>query len=163
MGNTNAWAKVVGLLLEDDDYILCEEFTYPSSQAYWIPLGNHAAPIPLDAEGMRADLLEDRLANWESTHPGKRRPHVLYVVPVGSNPSGITYSVERKKALYEVCVKYGKTLTIKNKSMGRFWRNIAADADAEKNKTQTLSLSRTTPITFYNSLLPAPLARQNTK
>lgn len=88
--------------------MLCEEFTYPSSQALWIPLGNKAAPIPLDAEGMRADLLEDRLANWESTHPGQRRPHVLYVVPVGSNPSGVTYSAQRKKDLYDICVKYGE-------------------------------------------------------
>lgn len=107
-GNTNAWSKVVGLLLEDDDYVLCEEFTYPSSQALWIPLGNTAAPIPLDDQGMRADLLEERLANWETTHPGKRRPHVLYVVPVGSNPSGVTYSAERKRELYDICVKYGK-------------------------------------------------------
>lgn len=88
--------------------MLCEEFTYPSSQALWIPLGNKAAPIPLDAQGMRADLLEERLARWESTHPGTRRPHVLYVVPVGSNPSGVTYSAQRKRDLYDICVKYGE-------------------------------------------------------
>lgn len=106
-GNTNAWSKVVGLLLEDDDHVLCEEFTYPSAQALWIPSGNHAVPIALDAEGMRADLLEDCLANWEATHPGKRRPHVVYLVPVGSNPSGVTYSAKRKQELYDICVKYG--------------------------------------------------------
>lgn len=109
-GNTNAWSKVVGLLLEADDYVLCENFTYPSAQALWVPLGNHAAPIPLDDQGMRSDLLEATLANWESTHPGKRRPHVMYVVPIGSNPTGITYSPVRKQEIYDICVKYGERL-----------------------------------------------------
>lgn len=117
-GNTNAWSKVVGLLLEDDDYVICEEFTYPSSQALWIPLGNHAAPIPLDAEGMRADLLEDCLANWDKSHPGKRRPHVIYLVPIGSNPSGVTYSAKRKQELYDVCVKYGEFVVLQ--TIGNF-------------------------------------------
>lgn len=92
--------------------MLCEEYTYPSAQALFAPLGNYAAPIPLDERGMRADLLEERLANWESTHAGKRRPHVMYVVPVGSNPSGITYSAERKKEIYDICVKYGKLIMV---------------------------------------------------
>lgn len=108
MGNTDGWSKVVGLLVEDGDHILCEEFTYPSSQALWVPLGSLAAPIPLDAEGMRADLLEECLANWETTYPGKRRPHVMYLVPIGSNPSGVTYSAQRKQELYDICVKYGE-------------------------------------------------------
>ncbi|KAH8893456.1 aromatic aminotransferase Aro8 [Thozetella sp. PMI_491] len=105
-GNTNAWSKVVDLLLEEGDYILCEEFVYPMFQALWMPKGNLGAPISLDSEGMRADMLEKTLAQWESQHPGARRPHVLYTVPVGSNPSGVTYSGQRKKELYEVCVKY---------------------------------------------------------
>lgn len=108
-GNTNAWSKVVGLLLEDDEYVLCEEFTYPSAQALWVPLGAHSAPIVLDDQGMRADILEQTLTNWESVNPGKRRPHVLYCVPVGSNPTGITYTARRKKELYDICVKYGES------------------------------------------------------
>ncbi|KAH8895551.1 aromatic aminotransferase Aro8 [Thozetella sp. PMI_491] len=105
-GNTNAWSKVVGLLLEEGDYILCEEFTYPSSQALWIPLGNFAAPVALDAEGMRADLLRKVLEEWDLHHPNTRRPHVLYIVPVGSNPSGVTYSAQRKQEIYAICVEY---------------------------------------------------------
>lgn len=108
------------MLLEDDDFILCENFTYPSAQALWIPRGNHAAPVALDDQGMRADLLEETLANWESTHPGKRRPHVMYVVPIGSNPTGITYSAERKKALYDICVKYGGSKELQEHIRGSY-------------------------------------------
>ncbi|OJJ76707.1 hypothetical protein ASPBRDRAFT_118009 [Aspergillus brasiliensis CBS 101740] len=105
-GNTNAWSKVVGLLCEPDDYILCESYTYPSAQAFWIPLGNKAAPVPADAEGMRADALNQILHDWEDTHPGTRQPHVLYLVSVGSNPSGVTMSTKRRRHIYDVCVEY---------------------------------------------------------
>ncbi|GKZ85804.1 hypothetical protein AnigIFM56816_011775 [Aspergillus niger] len=105
-GNTNAWSKVVSLLCETDDYILCETYTYPSAQAFWIPLGIKAAPVASDAEGMRADTLAQTLRDWEDTHPGTRRPRVLYLVSVGSNPSGVTMSTKRRRDVYDVCIEY---------------------------------------------------------
>ena len=110
-GNTNAWSKIVGLLVEAGDYILTENFTYPSSQALWIPQGNFAAPVELDDQGVRADALEDILSTWDVTHPGVKRPHVLYMVSVGSNPTGLTMGAERKRAVYNTCVKYGMYCT----------------------------------------------------
>ncbi|KAJ3543344.1 hypothetical protein NM208_g3626 [Fusarium decemcellulare] len=105
-GNTNAWSKVVGLLCEDDDYVIVEEFTYPSAQALWIPLGIKAAPVPADAEGILATNLREMLASWDEAARGRRRPHVLYLVSVGSNPTGITISAQRRKEIYAVCVEF---------------------------------------------------------
>lgn len=76
-GNTNAWAKVVGLLCEDNDFVIVEEYTYPSAQAHTIPLGIKAVPIPADAEGIEARSLEDVLANWNEEERGGRRPRLL--------------------------------------------------------------------------------------
>ena len=76
-GNTNAWAKVVGLLCEDNDFVLVEEYTYPSAQAYTIPLGIKAVPISADAEGIEARALEDVLDNWSEAERGNRRPRLL--------------------------------------------------------------------------------------
>lgn len=73
-GNTNAWAKVVGLLCEQGDSILVEEFTYPSAQAFWIPLGMKGVPVRADAEGMTAEHLDRILSDWDDTKG--RRPHV---------------------------------------------------------------------------------------
>lgn len=106
-GNTNAWSKVVGLLCEEEDYILCESYTYPSAQALWIPLGNYAAPIAMDGQGIRDDILEETLLSWDQDHPGVRRPHILYMVSVGSNPCGVTMGLERRQKIYSLCVKYG--------------------------------------------------------
>lgn len=75
-GNTNAWAKVVGLLCEENDFVLVEEFTYPSAQALWIPLGIKAVPIAADADGMLSQDLRSTLQNWDEEKRGGPRPRV---------------------------------------------------------------------------------------
>lgn len=103
-GNTDGWGKVVRTLCEPGDYILCEQHTYPSAQAVWAPMGCKAVPISMDASGLRADALEQNLSQWSESKG--RRPRLLYVVPVGSNPTGVTMNGERRKQIYEVCVRY---------------------------------------------------------
>ncbi|KAF5625800.1 Aromatic amino acid aminotransferase [Fusarium sp. NRRL 25303] len=105
-GNTNAWSKVVGLLCEDNDYVIVDEFTYPSAQALWIPLGIRANPVLADEQGMSATGLRKMLINWDETSMGQRRPRLLYLVPVGSNPTGVTISAQRRREIYEVCVEF---------------------------------------------------------
>ncbi|KAK0225502.1 PLP-dependent transferase [Armillaria fumosa] len=105
-GNTDGWSKVVNLLCEAGDFILIEKQTYPSAQALWIPMGCNGVPIEMDSEGMRSDALEDVLRRWDFDHPGAKRPHVLYTVPTGQNPTGCTMSARRKQEIYAICVKY---------------------------------------------------------
>lgn len=64
------------MLCEDDDFVIVEEFTYPSAQALWIPLGIKAVPVSADEEGLRADGLRDMLQNWDEKSRGSRRPRV---------------------------------------------------------------------------------------
>ncbi|KAF5237889.1 hypothetical protein FANTH_10603 [Fusarium anthophilum] len=106
-GNTNAWSKVVGLLCEDNDYVIVDEFTYPSAQALWIPLGIRATPVSADEQGMSATGLRKMLESWDETNMGQGRPRLLYLVPVGSNPTGVTISAQRRREIYAVCVEFG--------------------------------------------------------
>ncbi|KAK8844534.1 hypothetical protein IAR55_006381 [Kwoniella newhampshirensis] len=103
-GSTDGWSKVCTLLLEPGDYVLVEEQIYPSAQAAYIPLGCKGVVIGVDGEGARADLLEKTLASWDEQKG--RRPHVMYIVPVGQNPLGSTMQSKRRKEIYDVCVKY---------------------------------------------------------
>ncbi|TDZ37361.1 Aromatic amino acid aminotransferase [Colletotrichum spinosum] len=105
-GNTNAWAKVVGLLCEDSDFVIVEEFTYPSAQALWIPLGIKAVPFPADTEGILTSSLRKTLLDWDEKERGAKRPHVLYLVSVGSNPTGITIPTQRRREIYDICVEF---------------------------------------------------------
>ncbi|GAA5921778.1 hypothetical protein JCM3775_001816 [Rhodotorula graminis] len=105
-GNTAAWAKVCRLLLDAGDYILLEEFSFPSSFGPWVPEGCKGVPVKMDAHGLRADDLERVLSEWETTHPGERRPRVLYTIPQGQNPAGLSMPGDRMRDVYEVCRKY---------------------------------------------------------
>ncbi|EXL99707.1 pyridoxal phosphate-dependent transferase [Fusarium oxysporum II5] len=105
-GNTNAWSKVVGLLCENNDYVIVDEFTYPSAQALWIPLAIKATPVSADEQGMSATGLRKMLTTWDETSMGQRRPRLLYLVPVGSNPTGVTISAQRRREIYAVCVEF---------------------------------------------------------
>lgn len=37
---------------------------------------------------------------------GKRMPKAIYLNPTGSNPTGVTMSLERRKEIYAICCKY---------------------------------------------------------
>ncbi|EIM84645.1 PLP-dependent transferase [Stereum hirsutum FP-91666 SS1] len=104
-GNTDAWNKIVSLLLEPGDSVLVEEHTYPSAQAVWIPMGIKGVPIDMDGEGMKPEVLEKVINSWDEGMRGKR-PRVLYTVPVGQNPTGATMPAARKKVIYDICKRH---------------------------------------------------------
>lgn len=62
--------------------------------------------IPIDGEGIVPEEMEKILANWDEEKEGRKRPRILYTVPTGQNPTGATMLGERKKAIYEIAVKY---------------------------------------------------------
>ncbi|KIM25871.1 hypothetical protein M408DRAFT_17111 [Serendipita vermifera MAFF 305830] len=105
-GNTDGWSRVVYSLLNHGDSMLVEEWTYPSALASAFPLGVHTVSVPMDSKGMRPDALREILSNWNETERGFKRPRLLYTVPIGQNPSGLTTGSERKKAIYAICVEF---------------------------------------------------------
>ncbi|KZV86025.1 PLP-dependent transferase [Exidia glandulosa HHB12029] len=106
VGNTDGWSRAVQTLCNPGELILTEEWTYPSAVANSAPYDVKPVAVGMDSEGMSASALEDVLANWDETERGAKRPHVMYTVPVGQNPCGMTMGIERKKEIYEICVKY---------------------------------------------------------
>ncbi|KAI9884186.1 MAG: hypothetical protein M1823_004025 [Watsoniomyces obsoletus] len=116
-GNTDGFAKSLDLLSdvwsEEKDWIrerpgmLVEEFAYMNAIQAAAPRGLQIVPITMDYVGMCSDGpggLRDILSNWDETKG--RRPHLLYTVTIGQNPTGTTLTVKRRKALYELCQKY---------------------------------------------------------
>lgn len=64
------------MLCEDQDFVIVEEYTYPSAQALWIPLGIKAVPVSADEQGIQAAKLRALLEGWDETARGAPRPHV---------------------------------------------------------------------------------------
>ena len=143
-------------------------------------MGCKAAPVKIDSGGLMPQCLEDILAGWGSEHPGERRPHLLviyekmgtpladenrlYLVPVGSNPTGLTMDVARRKEIYEICAKYGKsTYTECCEDMIVISEDIIICEDDPYSFLQfpvyklgePTELSKTTPTGYLSTLTPS--------
>ena len=87
-GNTDAWGKALQTLCNPGEMFVTEEWTYPSALASARPYGVLPVAIKIDNEGMRSDDLRRILSEWDEEARGAKRPHVMYTVPVGQNPTG---------------------------------------------------------------------------
>jgi 2-aminoadipate transaminase len=59
--------------------------------------------VPTDEEGILPDVLEENLQALSMDHI---RPKFLYVVPTFHNPTGVTMSLRRRRALVDLAVEY---------------------------------------------------------
>ncbi|KAJ7700049.1 pyridoxal phosphate-dependent transferase [Mycena rosella] len=109
-GNTDAWNKVVITLCNPGEGVLVSKWTYPSAMASMQPFNIKPIPVDIDAQGMRSDALRTVLVEWDETARGMPRPHVIYAVPIGENPTGTTTGLARKKEIYQICVEFGEIL-----------------------------------------------------
>ncbi|KAK8869794.1 hypothetical protein IAR55_000362 [Kwoniella newhampshirensis] len=89
VGATDGWSKIVQLLLEYGDAILVEEWTYPGAENTFLPYEIERVAVKMDAEGMLPEHLESVLRGWDEEKRGKRRPHVMYTIPTGQNPTDV--------------------------------------------------------------------------
>ncbi|KAL3154213.1 hypothetical protein ABBQ32_013719 [Trebouxia sp. C0010 RCD-2024] len=101
-GSNHALEMVCELLLERGDYVLAEEYTYPSViESVIIPKGYKPLGVKLDQNGIRPESLLEVIK--EHKESGRRPPHVFYTVPTGQNPTGTVTTLERKQRIYEIC------------------------------------------------------------
>src|SRR4051812_26636506 len=98
-GGQAALAATFRTLVPFGGPILLESPTYFGALSVARSLGLKPVPVPLDAEGIRADLLE---AAFAST--GAR---ALYLQPAFSNPSGVTLSQQRRQDVLRLAERAG--------------------------------------------------------
>ncbi|XP_071116958.1 kynurenine/alpha-aminoadipate aminotransferase, mitochondrial-like [Haliotis cracherodii] len=104
-GCQEAISKTLEAVLNEGDSILLEEATYPNVMSVGRPLGAKAVSVPCDSSGMIPSELQKILATWDTDKCGPR-PKILYCVPTGGNPTGVNWSLGRKKAVYSIARKY---------------------------------------------------------
>ncbi len=79
--------------------MVCGLPSYLGALGAFSACGARMSGIPLDDEGMRTDLLEQRLVDLRRK---RVRPKLLYVVPDFQNPGGVTLSLERRHELLSI-------------------------------------------------------------
>lgn len=87
------------VFLDEDDVVLCESPTYLAAISAFRAYGCRFVEVPTDNEGMLPDELERILASTN-------RVKLIYVVPDFQNPTGRTWSLERRKRLVEAAMKH---------------------------------------------------------
>ena len=98
-GGQQAIDLICKTLIDPGDVIVAEGPTYPGAVPVFCSYEADTRQVPMDAEGMRIDLLEELLAELEREG---RRPKFIYSVPTFQNPGGVTMSLERRRRLVEI-------------------------------------------------------------
>ncbi|KAI5302055.1 Aromatic/aminoadipate aminotransferase 1 [Ascosphaera pollenicola] len=106
VGSTSSWDTTLRLFCERGDYVLYEEFTFSSAREAATPMGVHPLGVKMDADGPLPAALDDIMTHWDEKARGARKPCVFYTIPTGHNPTGITHSPERRRAIYAMCQKH---------------------------------------------------------
>ncbi|KAF2484258.1 aromatic amino acid aminotransferase [Neohortaea acidophila] len=103
-GATSAIEILLRMLCDRGDSILMEEYTYTGAMEAARPLGLNLVGVEMDRDGLDPVALDKRLLQWDVASGPK--PKVLYLVPCGQNPTGITQPEERRRAIYAVVERH---------------------------------------------------------
>lgn len=87
------------VFLDEGDVVLCESPTYLAAISAFRAYGCRFAEVGTDAEGMIIPELETVLM----TEPAAK---LIYVIPNFQNPTGKTWSLQRRRQLAEISAKY---------------------------------------------------------
>jgi 2-aminoadipate transaminase len=102
-GSQQAFDLLLRVLVGPQDRVFVEQPTYSTNiQAVHTYQANMTA-VPVDDEGLDIDALEQLLASAAARGD---LPKLLYTVPTFGNPSGATMSLERRKRLLQLAVKF---------------------------------------------------------
>jgi 2-aminoadipate transaminase len=103
VGGSQALDLIGKLMIDPGDIVIVENPSYVNTLLVWKPYGVRLIGIPMDENGMDTYLLESKLRELKAD--GKF-PKLIYTIPTGQNPTGITMSLDRRKHLYEIASQY---------------------------------------------------------
>lgn len=91
------------IFLNPGDIVICGLPSYLGGISAFASYGAKMEGIPLDNKGMRADLLEEKLASLKKQG---RKPKFIYIIPDFQNPTGISMPESRRLEIIELAHKY---------------------------------------------------------
>ena len=98
-GSQQGLDLIAKVMVDPGDVVLVEMPGYIGGYPRSITTRAELVGIPLDEEGIRADLLESKLTELRMRG---RRVKFVYVVPNFHNPTGATLSLSRRQELLRV-------------------------------------------------------------
>lgn len=102
-GGIEAMDLIAKTLLNPGDIVIVEAPTYLTAFSVFRCYGVDFVAVDIDDEGMRVDLLEEKLLELE--RQGKRAK-LIYTMPAFQNPGGVTMPLDRRRRLVELADGY---------------------------------------------------------
>jgi len=98
-GGTQAFDVLLKALIDPGDAVLCESPTFLGAIQAMREYNAKLISMPTDDQGVIVEAAEELIK--------KHHPKLMYVIPTFQNPTGITLSLERRRALAELASRYG--------------------------------------------------------
>ncbi|WP_405167078.1 PLP-dependent aminotransferase family protein [Nocardia sp. NBC_01499] len=118
--------------------VVVEDPAYVGALQVFRAAGARIVAVPLDADGMRTDVLADLLARGE-------RPAVVHTVSNFHNPGGVTMSPQRRAELAELADAHGFWV-IEDDPYGELWFDNPAPAPVATYSRNVIRLSSASKI-----------------
>jgi 2-aminoadipate transaminase len=101
-GSQQALDLLLKALIDPGDVVLVESPTFLGALQAMRTYQAKLVAMPTDDEGVIVDAAEEAIV--------AHNPKLIYVIPTFQNPSGVTLSLERRKALAQLAARYGVVL-----------------------------------------------------
>jgi 2-aminoadipate transaminase len=99
-GGIDCMELVAKTYLDPGDLVVVEAPTYLGAIMAFRGYEADVQGVPIDTEGLRVDVLAQRLASG-------LRPKIMYTIPDFQNPSGLSMSLQRRHELVALARRYG--------------------------------------------------------
>ncbi len=103
-------------MISPGDKVIVEGPTFLATIQCFRLYGADIISAPIDADGVQTDALEKLMA--------EHKPKFVYLIPTFGNPSGALLSLERRKKILELAVKY-QTLVVEDDPYGDLYFDAA--------------------------------------
>ncbi len=104
VGSQQALDIVGRVFIDEGDVILVGLPTYLGAINAFLAYGAKLVGVPLDENGMRVDLLEEKIKELKQRG---ERIKLIYTVPTFQNPAGVELSEDRRKRMLEIAEEHG--------------------------------------------------------
>lgn len=103
-GSQSALDIIARVFIDPGDMVITENPTYLAAIGAFRNAGSSFIGITCDDDGMKIDLLEEKLRELDREKLEKIK--FIYTIPVAQNPAGVTMDIKRKKRLLEIASEY---------------------------------------------------------
>ena len=130
------------LFLNPGDLLIAEGPTYIGALQAFDAYEPEYMQIPIDSEGIQIDLLR------AGVERSGRTPKLIYVIPNFQNPTGVTMSEERRRALVDLAEEWDAAI-VEDDPYGEFWYDVPPPAQLRKLSGRVIYLG-----TFSKTIAP---------